>query len=178
MGRPPRPQPESSHLLYSHRKLLMYRLDDPGPGFKMEDLKHAAVSNPADDPMAHMTIREQRVSALGPGPHADATTSRRVGVQRSTQRSRADQISLTLLVLQSFLPVTRLPPSHPLPNASRKHQIKLKRNAPPRQIMRFEGSKVSVERSKSEPTMKLKNWGKPPVDRKLSRKIATPARKR
>src|SRR5258707_2351393 len=47
------------------RKLLMYRLDDPGPGFKMADLKHAAVSNPADDPMAHMTIREQK--GLRPG---------------------------------------------------------------------------------------------------------------
>jgi len=47
------------------KKLLMYRLDDPGPGFKMEDLKHAAVSNPADDPMAHMTIREQK--GLRPG---------------------------------------------------------------------------------------------------------------
>src|SRR5258708_5690041 len=32
------------------RKLLMYRLDDPGPGFKMEDLKHAAVTNPTHHP--------------------------------------------------------------------------------------------------------------------------------
>ncbi len=47
------------------RKLLMYRLDDPGPGFKLEDLKHAAVSNPVDDPMAHMTVREQK--GLRPG---------------------------------------------------------------------------------------------------------------
>ncbi|HUL35839.1 MAG TPA: response regulator [Candidatus Eisenbacteria bacterium] len=47
------------------RKLLMYRLDDPGPGFKLEDLKHAAVSNPEDDPMAHMTVREQK--GLRPG---------------------------------------------------------------------------------------------------------------
>jgi len=47
------------------KKLLMYRLDDPGPGFKMEDLQHAAVSNPIDDPMAHMAIREQK--GLRPG---------------------------------------------------------------------------------------------------------------
>jgi len=47
------------------KKLLMYRLDDPGPGFKLEDLKHAAVSNPIDDPMAHMTVREQK--GLRPG---------------------------------------------------------------------------------------------------------------
>lgn len=47
------------------KKLLMYRLDDPGPGFKMEELKHAAVSNPLDDPMAHMAVREQK--GLRPG---------------------------------------------------------------------------------------------------------------
>jgi len=47
------------------KKLLMYRLDDPGPGFKLEDLKHAAVNNPIDDPMAHMTVREQK--GLRPG---------------------------------------------------------------------------------------------------------------
>ena len=47
------------------KRLLMYRLDDPGPGFKMEDLKHAAVSNPLDDPMAHMAVREQK--GLRPG---------------------------------------------------------------------------------------------------------------
>lgn len=47
------------------KKLLMYRLDDPGPGFKLEDLKHAAVSNPEDDPMAHMSVREKK--GLRPG---------------------------------------------------------------------------------------------------------------
>lgn len=47
------------------RRLLMYRLDDPGPGFKLENLDHAAVNNPADDPMAHMTVREQK--GLRPG---------------------------------------------------------------------------------------------------------------
>jgi len=47
------------------KKLLMYRLDDPGPGFKLEDLKHAAVSNPEHDPMAHMLVREEK--GLRPG---------------------------------------------------------------------------------------------------------------
>jgi DNA-binding response OmpR family regulator len=47
------------------KKLLMYRLDDPGPGFKLENLTHAAVSNPDDDPMAHMQVREQK--GLRPG---------------------------------------------------------------------------------------------------------------
>jgi DNA-binding response OmpR family regulator len=47
------------------KRLLMYRLDDPGPGFKIEELKHAAISNPENDPMAHMIEREAR--GLRPG---------------------------------------------------------------------------------------------------------------
>jgi len=47
------------------KKLLMYRLDDPGPGFKLEELKHAAINNPKDNPMAHMQEREAR--GLRPG---------------------------------------------------------------------------------------------------------------
>lgn len=47
------------------KRLLMYRLDDPGPGFKIEELKHAAISNPENDPMAHMVEREAR--GLRPG---------------------------------------------------------------------------------------------------------------
>lgn len=47
------------------KKLLMYRLDDPGPGFKLEELKHAAINNPLDNPMAHMQEREAK--GLRPG---------------------------------------------------------------------------------------------------------------
>lgn len=47
------------------KKLLMYRLDDPGPGFRLEDLKHAAINNPVDNPMAHMQEREAK--GLRPG---------------------------------------------------------------------------------------------------------------
>ena len=47
------------------KKLLMYRLDDPGPGFNLEDLKHAAINNPLDNPMAHMQEREAK--GLRPG---------------------------------------------------------------------------------------------------------------
>lgn len=42
------------------KQMLMYRLDDPGPGFRLEDLKHAAINNPQDNPMAHMQERESR----------------------------------------------------------------------------------------------------------------------
>jgi anti-sigma regulatory factor (Ser/Thr protein kinase) len=47
------------------KRMLMYRLDDPGPGFKLEDLTHAAINNPQDNPMAHMQEREAK--GLRPG---------------------------------------------------------------------------------------------------------------
>jgi DNA-binding response OmpR family regulator len=47
------------------KKMLMYRLDDPGPGFNFDDLRHAAISNPEHDPMAHMQAREEK--GLRPG---------------------------------------------------------------------------------------------------------------
>src|SRR5262249_34905971 len=45
--------------------MLMYRIADPGPGFRIEDLTHAAISYPADEPMQHMPVREQK--GLRPG---------------------------------------------------------------------------------------------------------------
>lgn len=42
------------------KHMLMYRLDDPGQGFKLEALKHAAINNPQDNPMAHMQEREAK----------------------------------------------------------------------------------------------------------------------
>jgi CheY-like chemotaxis protein/anti-sigma regulatory factor (Ser/Thr protein kinase) len=46
-------------------KMLMYRMDDPGPGFKLEEIKHAAINNPEDDPLAHAQAREEK--GLRPG---------------------------------------------------------------------------------------------------------------
>ena len=46
-------------------KMLMYRMDDPGPGFKLEEIKHAAINNPEDDPQAHAQAREEK--GLRPG---------------------------------------------------------------------------------------------------------------
>jgi len=47
------------------QRALLYRIDDPGPGFRMEELKHAAINNPDDDPLAHTTAREEK--GLRPG---------------------------------------------------------------------------------------------------------------
>jgi len=49
--------------LRTHR-MLMYRIADPGPGFKFENLAHSALSHP-DSPFEHMRIREEQ--GLRPG---------------------------------------------------------------------------------------------------------------
>jgi CheY-like chemotaxis protein/anti-sigma regulatory factor (Ser/Thr protein kinase) len=46
------------------RRMLLYRITDPGPGFKMDNLPHAAISHP-DNPIEHMNVREQQ--GLRPG---------------------------------------------------------------------------------------------------------------
>ena len=42
------------------KRMVMYRIADPGPGFKIEDLPHAAIGQPDDDPIAHMQVREAK----------------------------------------------------------------------------------------------------------------------
>jgi anti-sigma regulatory factor (Ser/Thr protein kinase)/CheY-like chemotaxis protein len=45
-------------------RIIGYRISDPGPGFALDDLPHAAVSNPEDDMCRHVVERE----ALGMRP--------------------------------------------------------------------------------------------------------------
>jgi two-component system, OmpR family, response regulator len=47
------------------RRMLMYRIADPGPGFSFEALEHAAVFHSAEDPLRHIAVREQK--GLRPG---------------------------------------------------------------------------------------------------------------
>lgn len=47
------------------RRMLLYRIADPGDGFDIDRLQHAAVSNPADDPLRHFAEREEK--GLRPG---------------------------------------------------------------------------------------------------------------
>jgi CheY-like chemotaxis protein/anti-sigma regulatory factor (Ser/Thr protein kinase) len=47
------------------RRMVMYRIADPGPGFKIEDLPHAAIGQPSNDPIIHMQVREEK--GLRPG---------------------------------------------------------------------------------------------------------------
>jgi DNA-binding response OmpR family regulator len=47
------------------RRMLLYRIADPGEGFDITRLAHAAISNPSTDPLAHDRIREEM--GLRPG---------------------------------------------------------------------------------------------------------------
>lgn len=40
-------------------RVLIYRIADPGPGFQLKDLDHAAISYP-DDPLEHVKVREEK----------------------------------------------------------------------------------------------------------------------
>ena len=42
------------------KRMLLYRIADPGPGFNVEALLHAAIGHPEDDPTAHAIVREER----------------------------------------------------------------------------------------------------------------------
>ena len=42
------------------KRMLIYRIADPGEGFNIEDLPHAAIGQPSDDPIAHMQVREDK----------------------------------------------------------------------------------------------------------------------
>ena len=41
------------------RRMISCRISDPGAGFTLNEIDHAAVANPADDPLRHAKIREQ-----------------------------------------------------------------------------------------------------------------------
>ncbi len=47
------------------KRMLMYRIADPGPGFNIENLPHAAVGQPQGSPIAHIDVREAQ--GLRPG---------------------------------------------------------------------------------------------------------------
>ena len=42
------------------RHMVMCRIKDPGQGFSLEEIRHAAINNPPEDPAAHIAVRDQR----------------------------------------------------------------------------------------------------------------------
>lgn len=41
------------------QRMISCRISDPGPGFSLDEITHAAVANPPDDPVLHATVRQQ-----------------------------------------------------------------------------------------------------------------------
>ena len=54
------------------KRMLLYRIADPGEGFDIDRLRHAAISNPDDDPIRHLIVREEK--GLRPGGFGLAMT--------------------------------------------------------------------------------------------------------
>jgi anti-sigma regulatory factor (Ser/Thr protein kinase) len=54
------------------KRMLLYRIADPGEGFNIEGLRHAAISNPANDPFQHLDVREAH--GIRPGGYGLAMT--------------------------------------------------------------------------------------------------------
>ena len=47
------------------RRMVACRVKDPGQGFSLEELRHAAINNPAEDLLSHVAVRE--AEGLRPG---------------------------------------------------------------------------------------------------------------
>ena len=53
----------SQHVEVSYvrtKRMVLCKVKDPGTGFSLDELKHAALDNPPDDPFRHMEEREKR----------------------------------------------------------------------------------------------------------------------
>jgi anti-sigma regulatory factor (Ser/Thr protein kinase)/CheY-like chemotaxis protein len=47
------------------RHMVMCRVKDPGEGFSLDEIEHAAIANPGNDPLRHVTLRNAK--GLRPG---------------------------------------------------------------------------------------------------------------
>jgi anti-sigma regulatory factor (Ser/Thr protein kinase)/CheY-like chemotaxis protein len=58
----------NQHVLISYiraRHAVICRIKDPGQGFSLDELKHAAISNPPDDPLSHIHHRTKQGMRAG-----------------------------------------------------------------------------------------------------------------
>jgi len=46
-------------------RAVALRVKDPGQGFSLEELRHAAINSPVGDPLSHFAVREEQ--GLRPG---------------------------------------------------------------------------------------------------------------
>ena len=70
----PNRQVEISYLRVCH--MVKCRISDPGEGFTLDEIPHAAIANPPDDPLQHIEYREAR--GMRPGGFGVLVTQRLV----------------------------------------------------------------------------------------------------
>ncbi len=59
------PRPIRRSHCHPHRPRMVFRVRDPGAGFRQEALSHAAVSNASEDPTSHIAQREEEGMRAG-----------------------------------------------------------------------------------------------------------------
>jgi len=72
------------------RRAIVYYVKDPGPGFSYDEIPHAAVANPPDDPMAHADKR----AALGLRPGGFGLLIARRVVDEFLHSEKANEVVL------------------------------------------------------------------------------------
>ena len=87
-------------------RMLLYRVADPGPGFTFKELSHAAVGQSAEDPFAHMTVREQL--GIRPGGFGIALT-RAIADELIYNEAQNEVIFIKYLAAPSVPATERLP---------------------------------------------------------------------
>ncbi len=68
----PGQQVEISYLRARH--MVKCRISDPGEGFTLDEIPHAAIANPADEPLRHLEYREEQ--GMRPGGFGVLVTQR------------------------------------------------------------------------------------------------------
>ena len=64
------------------RHMVNCHITDPGPGFTLDEIPHAAIANPTDDPIRHIAIREEqgiRPGGFGVCLHSNLLTNSSMG---------------------------------------------------------------------------------------------------
>jgi len=64
---------------------VMCRVKDPGEGFALDKIDHAAIGNPADDPLRHITIRADR--GMRPGGYGVSLARQLVDDLKTVRRA-------------------------------------------------------------------------------------------
>jgi len=73
-GLDPNQQVEISYLRARH--MVTCQITDPGPGFTLDEIPHAAIANPEDNPLRHIELREAQ--GMRPGGYGVLLTQRLV----------------------------------------------------------------------------------------------------